>query len=544
MAIISFWSSREKETNQTSSLLASAIQMGIERNLKCLIIDANFNSHTISLAFEDKGSLDFNKNINSGRVDISSGMEGLLLAVKSNKTTPEIVKNYTKPILNGRLDVLLGLKTTQRANYENSLRDIPELINIANKYYDLIFVDLPKSYSVDINVKVLAMSDLIVCTFDQDYELIEDFVNLWGNDPLFSPKNRVIPLLTKEDNMSVYNCDNVARMIKMKPGMPSILYNTKFMDVLQAGNAPEFFISLNLNDDRSRNKTFLDSVNDLNMLIIERLEAQKYTETKSDSLVHDLIREHNEYNKKGVKTEEEKPAENDEINDLEKEDNENKIEIDENNLDVNEKSVKDEKDFEDFDNLISDKVQESAQTISSQILGDIGVEKEPVEDSTNPIIEPKDEHVESNELLQQNQKIMQALDENPNIFNLSSEDNKVGKSGINFDGIKKLNDDPGDPEEIKNHHDNTIKEEKKEELEDKVNESGVVNFDNIVPLSKEEEEIRKEKQEKEFAEKANGVINLANNNVTNVNSDTKKDDNVENNEDSTNEEEENIDDLI
>ena len=36
MAIVTFWSEDEKVTSQTTSLIASAVQMGIERNLKIL----------------------------------------------------------------------------------------------------------------------------------------------------------------------------------------------------------------------------------------------------------------------------------------------------------------------------------------------------------------------------------------------------------------------------------------------------------------------------------------------------------------------------
>ena len=112
MAIIGFWSGSKKETGQTLSVTSIATHMSIEHNYKILLIDATFDDDTMERCFwtvNDKK--DVAKLLNKGKMDISSGAEGLLSAVASNKTTPEIVKNYTRVVFNNRLDVLCGLKT-------------------------------------------------------------------------------------------------------------------------------------------------------------------------------------------------------------------------------------------------------------------------------------------------------------------------------------------------------------------------------------------------------------------------------------------------
>lgn len=306
MAIVSFWSSRDRETNQTISMVSSAIQMGIERNLKCLIVDANFNDDTIKRCFSYGQVSAFAKSINRGKVDVSAGVEGLLTAVNSNATSPEIVKNYTNPILKNRLDVLDGLRTTQRSVYENSIEFFPEMLNLANKYYDIIYVDLEKDLESETVIKILAMSDLIVVTMDQDLQLIEDFRQSWGVNPLFSPKDKVIPLLTKEDSFSTYNCDNVARRIGMKPGMPSVVYNTLVMERSQVGKLDQLLVNFNISSPTGRNRKLLETLSDLNMLIVERLEMQKYEGSKGIGtnkmsikeklLAHKKFRDKNEEN--------------------------------------------------------------------------------------------------------------------------------------------------------------------------------------------------------------------------------------------------------
>ena len=99
MAIITFWSPTKKQTNQTSSILASSLQMAIDRNLKILVVDASFSSDDMKSAFntEEKAKKSwFGFGVsNLGKVDVSTGIESLLSAVASNKTSPEIINSYT-----------------------------------------------------------------------------------------------------------------------------------------------------------------------------------------------------------------------------------------------------------------------------------------------------------------------------------------------------------------------------------------------------------------------------------------------------------------
>lgn len=145
MAIIGFWSGSKKETGQTLSVTSIATHMAIEHNYKILLIDATFDDDTMERCFwtvNDKK--DVAKMLNKGKMDISSGAEGLLSAVASNKTTPEIVKNYTRVVFNNRLDVLCGLKTKSPEEFTKALIHYNDLVKTADKYYDMVFVDMEK----------------------------------------------------------------------------------------------------------------------------------------------------------------------------------------------------------------------------------------------------------------------------------------------------------------------------------------------------------------------------------------------------------------
>lgn len=278
MAIVTFWSEDEKVTSQTTSLIASAVQMGIERNLKILIVDASFKGEMMKKAFmQDEPNTDLIKKINMGKVDISAGIEGLLAAVSSNKISPETVKSYSTPILVGRVDIIYGLKTIDKKVFENSLMPMLEMVKIADMYYDLIFIDLQKGLrnSPAIN-EILKASELVIYTMEQKLEQINRFIELWGKDEALLNKNRVIPLLTREDSFSKYNCDNIARKIGMKPGMPSIVYNTLLMEAMQEGKLVNLLITLNDDNSTYRNNYLIKTLEDLNLLIIDRIQQLKY----------------------------------------------------------------------------------------------------------------------------------------------------------------------------------------------------------------------------------------------------------------------------
>jgi hypothetical protein len=278
MAIVTFWSEDEKVTSQTTSLIASAVQMGIERNLKILIVDASFKGEMMKKAFmQDESNTDLIKKINMGKVDISAGIEGLLAAVSSNKISPETVKSYSTPILVGRVDIIYGLKTIDKKVFENSLMPMLEMVKIADMYYDLIFIDLQKGLrnSPAIN-EILKASELVIYTMEQKLEQINRFIELWGKDEALLNKNRVIPLLTREDSFSKYNCDNIARKIGMKPGMPSIVYNTLLMEAMQEGKLVNLLITLNDDNSTYRNNYLIKTLEDLNLLIIDRIQQLKY----------------------------------------------------------------------------------------------------------------------------------------------------------------------------------------------------------------------------------------------------------------------------
>lgn len=277
MAIIGFWSASNKETGQTLAATGLATYLGIKHNYRILLVDATFNDDVMERCFWKVNSKnDTAKKLNKGKVDISSGAEGLVSAVASNKVTPEIITNFTRVVLKNRLDVLCGLKTTIPEEFTKSLMLYKDLITMADKYYDLVIVDIEKTLKKDTTKALLGASNIIVADFTQNYKQFEEyFATVTANKGIFS-KDKLIPLLTNSDEESKYNVKNVARVLKEKD-LNTVLYNPVFKDSASEASVANFFLRYGLSTTgNDKNAAFIKAIDDLDKAIEYKLEELKY----------------------------------------------------------------------------------------------------------------------------------------------------------------------------------------------------------------------------------------------------------------------------
>lgn len=264
MAIITFWSEGKKETAQTLSMVAIATYMAIDHNAKVLIVDATFDDDTLNRCFEKskKDKEKITSQFATAKIDISSGAEGLVSAIASNKVTPEIVKNYTKIIFKNRLDVLFGLKTKIPEEHEKSLMLYKDLIITANKYYDFVFVDLGKGYKKETIKTILQNSNIVMYSMNQNLKAINNFVEKKAKIPLLlEPK--ILPVLGNCNVYSTYNEKNTARHIGEKRGIAYVPYNSYFMECACEGNVADYFLKIKFSKSEiNKNNVFLKGIDD------------------------------------------------------------------------------------------------------------------------------------------------------------------------------------------------------------------------------------------------------------------------------------------
>lgn len=273
MAIITFKSNELKETGQTLSLVAVATQMSIEHSYKILILSTNFKDKTLENCFWELDKLNKPVITKSGHADVGvdSGVEGLIKVLVSNKTSTEIVKNYSKTILRDRLDILLSPKTEDYQEYSQICTNYTEILKVANRSYDLIFVDLSSRMREDLAQDIVNLSDVIIYNITQRLKNINDFIELKENDEFYRRKN-VMLLLGRYDAHSKYNVKNITRYMKEKKDILAIPYNTLYFEACSEGKVIDYFLRLKNIDESDRNNFFVSEVTRTNNSILYKLQ--------------------------------------------------------------------------------------------------------------------------------------------------------------------------------------------------------------------------------------------------------------------------------
>lgn len=273
MAIITFKSNELKETGQTLSLVATATQMAIEHSYKILVVSTNFKDQTVENCFWELDKL--NKPIINTKghasVGVDSGVEGLIKVLISNKTSTEIVKNYSKTILRDRLDVLLSPNTEEYQEYTQICENYPEILKMANRYYDLVFVDLSNRMKEELAQNIINISDVIIFNITQRLKNINDFMELKETDEFYKRKN-VMLLLGRYDGHSKYNVKNVTRYMKEKKQLLAIPYNTLYFEACSEGKVVDYFLKLKNIDENDRNHFFISEVNRADEALLFKLQ--------------------------------------------------------------------------------------------------------------------------------------------------------------------------------------------------------------------------------------------------------------------------------
>ena len=274
MAIITFWSNEKNETAQTLSMAAVATYMAIEHNYKILILSTKYQDKTLEECFWDlsKSKALIREITGNKKVSLDSGIDGLIKIIASNKTSPEIVTNYTRIVFKDRLDVLFSTEESKTEEEYMGVKKIyPEIIKTANQSYDLVFVDLNKGLDEEYNKEILEMSDVIMVNLTQRLRLINDFAKLREEEE-FLKKRNIMLLLGRYDKFSKYSVKNIARFYHMKKEPLDVPYNTLFFEACSEGKIADFFLRMHNLDKADRNAVFIQEVKKIAESIIYKLQ--------------------------------------------------------------------------------------------------------------------------------------------------------------------------------------------------------------------------------------------------------------------------------
>ncbi len=274
MAIISFWSNSKKQTGQTMSTIAIATYMAMEHNRKVLLLTTQLEDETLEVAY---GGMQSNslmlksilKHANSG---IDVGIEGLAKMVSSNRLTPEMIRDYTKIVFKDRLEILFSPKNIEDKQQERRIIDsYKDVITTANRYYDLIFVDLWKGLDSEFTKEKLQMSDVIIVNFEQKIRRLDEYIKLREEEPLLNGKN-VLAVVNRFDKYSKYNARNITRYLGQKRDVFTVPYNTAFFEACEEGTVAEYFLKMRTIDPSDKNGAFMEEIKRATDGIIYKLQ--------------------------------------------------------------------------------------------------------------------------------------------------------------------------------------------------------------------------------------------------------------------------------
>lgn len=274
MAVIAFWSDEEKETAQTMSMVALSTYMAIEHNYKILNVSTNFKDETLENSYFNSQKMEqLVKTLSNGasQVGLESGIEGLIKIINSNKTSSNIVSNYTKVVFKDRLDVLCAPKTQNYEEYKQIAQVYPNILQVAKRNYDLVFVDISKRMAKEQVKQILEFSDIIIVNITQNLQTIERYMKLKEENSFFK-NNNIILNVGRYDKFSKYNIKNISRYMKEKKHINAIPYNTLFFEACSEGQVREFFIRLRRIDADDRNAIFIEEIARLTKDLIYKIQ--------------------------------------------------------------------------------------------------------------------------------------------------------------------------------------------------------------------------------------------------------------------------------
>lgn len=274
MAVIAFWSNEEKETAQTMSMVALSTYMSIEHNYKILNVSTNFKDETLENSYWDLSKMQqLVKTISKDatQVGLESGIEGLIKIINSNKTSTNIVSNYTKIVFKDRLDVLCAPKTENYEEYREIAGMYPNILQVANRSYDLVFVDISKKMPKEQVKQILEISDIIIVNLTQRLKTIDEFIQLREENDFFK-KNNILLNIGRYDKFSKYNIKNISRYMRERKDVHAIPYNTLFFEACSEGKVAEFFLRLRKIDEEDRNATFIQEIARLTKDLIYKIQ--------------------------------------------------------------------------------------------------------------------------------------------------------------------------------------------------------------------------------------------------------------------------------
>ena len=264
MPKVVFWSPLTRSTGNTHAAIAVSTVMGMEEDVSAILLHAHWQIRKIESSFTDYDQLKSMNVFSNSNI----GMTALSRLAESNKLLPESIRNYAKPVLKQRLDIMYGTNVTTREQFASLSNTFPAIVRKADEAYDFVIVDLPKSTENDYIREVIEDADLLVCTINQDIVRLDSFFEELEKNKYIKDKNKII-VIGDYENKSKCNVFNIKGRYKTKYPIFAVPHNYIFTDACNDGAVIDFFYKNANADARDYNGYFISEVKKIVKKILE-----------------------------------------------------------------------------------------------------------------------------------------------------------------------------------------------------------------------------------------------------------------------------------
>ncbi|MBL0385847.1 chromosome partitioning protein ParA [Tumebacillus sp. ITR2] len=266
MGQVAFWGNAHGQVATTANVVASATIIGLEYALRTLVAHTHWSRSTLESAFlkyftgREDSLITFN----------DTGLDALERLARSGRLTPEIIQDYTNPILKDRLDLLTGTTKPDEAMFESIHEVIQGIFYAAKQFYNLTLLDLNSGQQNQLSMTMLQGSDLIVVNLNQNINLLERFFSKEDWPEILNEKPFIV-VLGSYDPQSKYSAQNIARRFRYKDPIYTVPYCTDFLDALNDRKVLDFFLRNRSVTKLHDNYFFMQEIRRLARAIVDHL---------------------------------------------------------------------------------------------------------------------------------------------------------------------------------------------------------------------------------------------------------------------------------
>lgn len=245
MSIITFWGVEKGKTAATSSCLAFSTYMAVNYNVRSLLAHTQFRNPTLENAFKAQAAHELDNS--------EFGADGLERLHRSKILQPNLIRNYTVPVIQDRLDILPG--TRRQKHHFEQLNDFHiQIWGITDKQYEVTVIDV-ESGDAPLSKSVMDAADVNVVMLNQNYHLLSEYLKEREWD-----KSKTLFVVGSYDPESRAKIANMERSFRMKNQIFAVPYHTEFKDAINTGEILNFFLRYRYQDKGSKHYSFFSEV--------------------------------------------------------------------------------------------------------------------------------------------------------------------------------------------------------------------------------------------------------------------------------------------